>query len=265
MMKKFAIVGNPAAHSLSPKLFYAGYHLSDAQSDNSLNMSYSVLEGSNIEECIASLKEQGYSGANVTAPFKEAVMKFVTDADAVCKTIGAANLIKFEGNRVFGFNTDYTAVKRIADEFIGSKNGRLQNLKAFVIGCGGAGKAAALACKDAALQTYITNRTMSKAIEYAGKIGVQALDFERCNLMLKVLKEGGVAAGGNLLIIYTLPLQIEQFAPDSFTGATVVEANYKNPCINSGSGKQWLVYQAIEGFRLFTGLTPDENAMHSAL
>ncbi|MBR3302634.1 MAG: hypothetical protein IKI67_00395, partial [Bacteroidales bacterium] len=90
MMKKFAIVGNPAAHSLSPKLFYAGYHLSDAQSDNSLNMSYSVLEGSNIEECIASLKEQGYSGANVTAPFKEAVMKFVTDADAVCKTIGAA-------------------------------------------------------------------------------------------------------------------------------------------------------------------------------
>ena len=30
----------------------------------------------------------------------------------------AANLIKFEGERVCGFNTDYTAVKRIAEEFI---------------------------------------------------------------------------------------------------------------------------------------------------
>ena len=72
-MKKFALIGYPISHSQSPKLFKEAFPNSD--------MSYDLIERQTVEESIKELKENGYSGANVTSPFKESVMQFVTDPD----------------------------------------------------------------------------------------------------------------------------------------------------------------------------------------
>ena len=90
-MKKFALIGKPISHSQSPKLFKEAFPDGD--------MTYDLLERDTVEESVAELKANGYCGANVTSPFKESVMQFVTNPDETTKTLNAANLILFKSDK----------------------------------------------------------------------------------------------------------------------------------------------------------------------
>ena len=53
--------------------------------------------------------------------------------------------------------------------------------------------------------------------------------------------------------------------PD-FPEAVILEANYKTPCLEGHgrayvSGLRWLLYQAVAGYEIFTGESPDADAM----
>ncbi len=239
-MKKFALIGKPISHSQSPKLFKEAFPDGD--------MTYDLLERDTVEESVAELKANGYCGANVTSPFKESVMKFVTDPDETTKNLNAANLILFKGDKVFSYNTDYLAVRRIVRELAPKLK------KALITGCGGAAKAAALACRDEGLETIMTNRTLKKAEIFAEHIGIKAVSIAEADILLKKKDR-------DTLVIYAIP------SPDGILSETlkkgekdfmVIEANYKNPCLNPESGLKWLKYQASESFRIFTGTTPRE-------
>ncbi|MBO4691280.1 MAG: hypothetical protein J5604_00695 [Bacteroidales bacterium] len=45
----------------------------------------------------------------------------------------------------------------------------------------------------------------------------------------------------------------------------IIEANYKDPCLNPTTGRKWLLYQAIESFRLMTGMEPDFTSMSDVI
>ena len=262
-MKKFALIGNPISHSKSPELFRKAFPGS--------GLSYDLVERDTVEQSIACLKEKGYGGANVTAPFKESAMQFVTDPDPVSKALGATNLILFRNDKVFSYNTDYLAVRRMVRE-LRTRLCKSDYTAAAVIGCGGAGKAAALACLDEGLHTFISNRTMKKAEDFARNISgyhyeLETISIAEADSMLK-------NADGSLLVIYTIPVPDGVLSevlkscsqagqeptcnnPDS--RITVIEANYKNPCLNPESGIRWLKYQAVESFRLMTGIAPYES------
>ncbi len=246
-MAKFALIGNPIRHSMSPALFKAAY---DGASDT-----YDLIEAPDARQALAILREKGYSGCNVTAPFKEDVMEFVTSKDRPVEILGAANLLIFKGEDITAHNTDYIGVKEIAlreSEELG------RGAKAIVIGLGGAGKAAALAAKESGYDTLIANRSMQKAEDFAAKTGIRAVSLEDL---------GGEIRPG-CLIIYALPVEIEQIAKCSLAGATVLEANYRHPCLNTRKdvrkyigGIEWLVAQAVPGFTIFTGKNPDTRSM----
>ena len=129
--------------------------------------------------------------------------------------------------------------------------------KAMVIGVGGAGKAAALALVDAGYKTIIANRTIDKAKEFAAKIGAE---FAGLNEVADIVKNTSV-------VVYALPLKIEELKESDLSGALLIEANYKNPSFPSApnyvGGLEWLVNQAIPGFELFTGQKPDAERMRS--
>lgn len=104
---------------------------------------------------------------------------------------------------------------------------------AAVIGYGGAGRAAEAAASDAGLQT-------------------------------KVYRHDEVAAGVRAdVIIYTLPKAVEGI--DRLECGTLIEANYKDPCLRSHPGyvpgTSWHLMQAVLGFSLMTGEEPDPEAM----
>ena len=51
-----------------------------------------------------------------------------------------------------------------------------------------------------------------------------------------------------------------------FPEAIILEANYRTPCLEGRgrayiSGRRWLLFQAVAGYGIFTGETPDADAM----
>lgn len=249
-MDKFGLIGFPIKKSLSPMLFKEAYHG---------RWQYDLIEG---EEFEASWKEflDSYKGINITAPFKELAYAKSDILCPECKVIGATNLVVKTPEGLVAHNSDYSGVKKcIEDENI-TKGG-----KALVVGCGGAGKAAAVAALDLGLDLIVINRTQEKAIEFAGHLEsfypgrVEAKAFEDMNKVAQTCD----------ITIYTLPLAVE--GTDTLKCPVIMEANYKNPTFSAGRlaqegcryvpGKKWHLMQAVLGYEFFTGEVPDIEAM----
>ncbi len=76
------------------------------------------------------------------------------------------------------------------------------------------------------------------------------------------------------LVVYTVPGAagiVPGMSEDFLKNAILLEAEYKRPiltdlpCKRYVSGKRWLLHQALAGYSLFTGETPDLPSMESAL
>ena len=249
-MDKFGLIGYPIKKSLSPMLFKEAYHG---------RWQYDLIEGEDFEASWQAFLDS-YKGINITAPFKELAYARADILCSECKVIGATNLVVKTPEGLVAHNSDYSGVKRcIEDEGLAGKG------TALVVGCGGAGKAAAVAALDLGLDLIVINRTPEKAVEFARHLEgfypgrVQARPFEEMNDV----------ASGCAVTIYTLPLAIE--GTESLRCPVVMEANYKNPTFNAEKlaqegcryvpGKKWHLMQAVLGYEYFTGEVPDIEAM----
>ncbi len=275
-MKKFGLIGYPIGHSKSPIMFNTGYAGKPYH--------YELIEGEDFEESYRKFLRY-YDGINVTAPFKELAYAKADLHSLECGRIGAANLLVKTPAGIKAYNSDYYGIiltvlhhfsakdiplRPTPQECRGIMRGRLA--KALVVGCGGAGKAAVIAAIDLGLEVTLMNRTISKAEDFAAKepsVTVRPLDdFAQC------FRE-------NDLIIYALPSPTlglhEVVAMEGDAKPKLIfEANYRDPAFDEGlideirtkfpnteylPGKQMHLYQAIAGYDLFTGESPDVEAM----
>ena len=243
---KFGLLGYPVAHSKSPALFAAAYRHTPH--------TYQLLEYSSLRDGLEAALSEGFGGLNITAPFKEEVLSFVHNADSISHEAAAANLLIFNNGLINAFNTDYEGVKRSLSPFV------LPGEKALVTGCGGAGRAAALALRDLGMNVTIANRDYKKAQNYATKFGTAACPLDKIE---HFAQEASV-------IVDTLPSETSLYNNISFAGKLIFEAKYKNPALKEKcsldngkylSGILWLVNQAVPSFKLFTGENPDTEAM----
>ncbi|MDO4736097.1 MAG: hypothetical protein Q4B21_03670 [Bacteroidia bacterium] len=248
-MLKFGLIGNPISHSKSPALFKAAYP--------SQEFSYNLIEAPTCAQAMELFNSLEYKGINITSPFKEDIMQYITLPDRVTSLMGCANIAIKEDGELKSYNSDYYGVKLTLEEVLSGK----ENLKAMVIGAGGAGKAAALACVDLGMETFLANRSASKAAPYAEKIGAKYISLDQIPLYI-----------GNIdLIVYSLSFKIETLKPQSIRGKIIFEANYANPQFSTLegieyiSGKYWLYNQAVPAFKLFTGENPDTKAMREIM
>src|SRR3954471_21767532 len=114
------LLGHPVAHSLSPRMQNAAF------AARGLDWEYTAHDVEDALAGVASLRELGFAGANVTIPHKQAVVAACDEAEG-----DAVNTLVFRDGRVLGFNTDKEILAGITAR------------SACVIGAGGA--AAALA------------------------------------------------------------------------------------------------------------------------
>ena len=167
-----------------------------------------------------------YKAINVTAPFKMEAFAKADWASPECGKIGASNLLVKTSEGIKAYNSDYLGVKRIIEQ-------RGCSGSAAVIGFGGAGKAAYAAAIDCGLDTRLYRHA---------EIG------------------SGVSAD---LVIYTLPGEVEGCR--LIECDTLIEANYKDPCLKGHNGyvpgTEWHLWQAILGYSLMTGEQPDAEKM----
>ena len=280
-MAKFALIGNPIAHSKSPALFKAAYPGS--------HHTYSLLEAPTCREAMERFTQEGYSGCNVTSPFKDEVMQYVSLPDKISSTIGSANTIICKEGKLYSYNTDYYGVKETLADFLRDTGysfkgstptapavgaggagkaaalvvgaGGAGKAAALVVGAGGAGKAAALAVRDMGMEVFLANRSSDAAAPYAARIGAEYIPLEKIPL---VLPQTGI-------IIYNLSMEIPQLKNADLAGKVVFEANYAHPNLASSnascyiSGRYWLYNQAIPAYKLFTSEEPCTCAMRQVI
>ncbi len=244
-MRRFGLIGHPIGHSLSPELFRAGYSYPDD--------TYDLIEKDSFEEAF-SLFLQKYDAINVTAPFKEEAFLRADTSDEAAALLRATNLLVKEKVGIKAYNTDFTAVRSILNNLAASSDGCPEVL---VTGCGGAGKAAALASAMSGFPTIVANRDFFKARTFCDSVE---------NMEAVHLDADSLSACRFDILIHTLPLVPECVRNIDLTDRIVIEANYRNPglrdlCEKYGCryvhGTEWLVEQADAGFTVMTGKHPD--------
>ena len=235
-MKRFGLIGHPVAGSFSPKLFEAAY---------GGRYPYDLIEGAEFGASWQRFLDE-YDGINITAPFKEFAFRAVDALSDDARLCGAVNLAVKTPAGIVGYNTD------VAGVVLAVREAGLPVSEALVVGCGGAGRAAAVAALRLGCRVTLANRTPSRAAALAEELGCGWIPAEN------------LAALSPDLVIYTVPGPMDGFP--EFPEAIILEANYRTPCLEGRgkayiSGLRWLLYQAVAGYEIFTGETPDADAM----
>ncbi len=155
-MKKFCVIGNPIAHSLSPKLhnFWLKKNKIDAVYEKK------QLNEKEIPKLIESLRKTEINGVNVTVPFKNTIIPFLDDLSSEARKTNSVNTICIEESKIIGHNTDIAGFE-LALRYI---NFDVKRKKAFIIGAGGVSPSIIFALKNMGCENiYLTNRTLEKA------------------------------------------------------------------------------------------------------
>ena len=163
------VIGNPIAHSKSPKLH--NYWLSKYKI-NGFYIPFSVTNDK-LETSIKSLIELGFSGVNVTIPHKTNVLSFAVSITDRAALIGAANTLYFsKSGKIHADNTDgYGFIQNIIDEI---PEYDFYDKTALIYGAGGSARAIASALlSNGVKEVGITNRTRSKAQIISENLGAK--------------------------------------------------------------------------------------------
>ncbi len=155
-MKLYGLIGFPLAHSFSKKYFTDKF-----QRENILESSYELFEMEDLNNLPEILKQTAnLKGLNVTIPHKKNVIPYLNDLDdASAKRIGAVNTIKiYADGSTKGFNTDYYGFKQSLEEWFDRMGVSCENIKALVLGNGGAAKAVKVALEDSKIAFQVVSR-----------------------------------------------------------------------------------------------------------
>lgn len=148
-MNKYGLIGYPLSHSFSKRFFtdkFDSEGITDAIYDN-----YQLSDIGQVYHLINSISE--LAGLNVTIPYKESVIPFLSEPDALVEKIGACNCIKIKHGLLYGYNTDVYGFDRSL------KSKLLKNHdKALILGTGGASKAVAYVLDELGIPYYFVSR-----------------------------------------------------------------------------------------------------------
>ena len=137
--KLAALVGNPIAQSLSPRIHA---HWLEAYGIDGAYVPLLVRK-EDFAVVLRGLRAAGFAGVNVTVPHKEAAFALAERHDRFSRESGAANLLLFHGGILEGRNADVTGLIASLTEALGADG--LRGKSTVVLGSGGAARAAVLA------------------------------------------------------------------------------------------------------------------------
>ncbi|HEU0188636.1 MAG TPA: shikimate dehydrogenase [Gallionella sp.] len=277
MTDKYAVIGNPIAHSKSPQI-----HRMFAEQTGQ-DISYEAIEAplDNFEGMIRKLISQGYKGCNVTVPFKQRAFQLelpgiTTIQPEEIDDVQAANTLIFSNNSITLKNTDGTGLVRDIRE---NQNIPLSHKRILLVGAGGAVQGVIHPILDTSpTLLIISNRTIERAvsliklIERRSKyknIPVKALTFEQLGNEQFDVVINATSAG---LSDSELPLPTSLFAP----GALAYDMMYgretpfmkfarANGAAVISDGLGMLVEQAAESFFIWRGVRPETAPVIAAL
>ena len=161
MTDRYAVIGNPIAHSKSPQIHAAFAR----QTGQDIEYTRLLAPPDGFRVTLETFRAAGARGANVTVPFKLEAFDLADEVSQRAKDAQAANFLNFDGGRVRADNTDGAGFIRDVTRNLGiSMDGR----RVLLMGAGGAamGVLQPLLAQPPAILT-IANRTVEKALRLA--------------------------------------------------------------------------------------------------
>jgi shikimate dehydrogenase len=156
--KRFAVIGDPVSHSLSP-LMHTGWF-----ADHGIDATYEALPLRSDDPVAAIRALEGFAGVNVTVPHKEAAAKAATRGEGA-----VANVLRWEADgSISAFNTDGAGFLDSLDEDAPHWRGGVKQV--LILGAGGAALGVAQALAPHVEAIAIANRTASRAEAMAASI-----------------------------------------------------------------------------------------------
>ena len=262
------VIGWPVEHSRSPLIH--NYWLKQ----HSIAGEYrrEAVRAEDFPGFVAQLSERGYVGANITLPHKEAALR-LSEPDERAKAIGAANTLWREGNRLFSTNTDVEGFLANLDASAPQWDKSLREV--LVLGAGGAARAIVHGLIGRGVKNvHVANRSFARAQALRERFGaaVHPVRWEEI---------GGRRSDAGLLVNATslgmdghppLDIRIEDL-PASAVVADIVYAPLMTPLLaaarkrglRTADGLGMLLHQAVRGFALWFGVTPQVTGELRAL
>ena len=262
MADRYAVIGNPVAHSLSPRI-HAAFARACGQ-----DMEYGLLEAprEKFVEAVDAFRAAGGKGLNVTLPFKEAAFHYCTRLSAQARDAGAVNTLRFEA-QVRGDNTDGVGLCR---DLTRNLRFELHGKAVLVAGAGGAARGVIGALRAAgARPLVVANRTAERARELAARFadvagcGYEALAGRAFDLVVNATSAG---LAGEAPVLPAGLLREGMLAYEMVYGRdTPFLAAARAAGARASDGLGMLVEQAAESFFLWRGVRPDSGALLAEL
>ncbi len=158
--KKYAVIGNPIAHSRSPEI-----HLAFAKSCGiDLNYEKIQCEIPDFEKTVKAFQKNGGNGLNITSPFKNRAFLLCDETTVRAQMARAVNAIKFEDDgSTFGDATDGVG---LVNDLQNNHQYSIKNKRVLLIGAGGAASSVMGDILDEQpSEIVIANRTIEKALD----------------------------------------------------------------------------------------------------
>ncbi len=261
----YGIIGNPVRHSLSPAMHNAGF------ATMGMNWVYVPMEVTDIEQGMIGLQALGFKGVSVTVPHKAAVIKYLDEIDPVAEMIGAVNTLLYRTNSrgktvVRGFNTDWLGANTALAEKI-----KLQASRVLVIGAGGAAKAVGFGLAQAGAKVTIANRSTENGEKLAQWLDCDFLPLAEVNGMSADVLINTTSVGMEPAIddIVVPPVVLQHFSVVMDIVYAPLQTRLLQEAKAAGcetiDGLSMLLYQGAAQFKIWTGGTPPQLIMRSAL
>ena len=174
MVKKFAVIGHPISHTMSPFIHTRLFGLRNIDVEYlTLDIEPEQLAGE-ISGCLAPL-----TGYNVTIPHKENIIPHLNEIHESAKKYNAVNCVINKDGRLYGYSTDAYGFTRALESAGVKLSGRV-----LVLGAGGAARTLAREAADNGCDITIA---------------VRESDYEKANQLKGWLVENGGKANVKLL------------------------------------------------------------------
>lgn len=266
MSDRYAVIGNPVAHSRSPAI-HAQFAAQTGQ-DLSYERLLAPLDG--FVAAVDAFRAAGGLGLNVTVPFKLDAFAYAQRRSARAADAGAVNTLAFDAQGVFGDNTDGVGMVRDITQRLAF---RLDGARVLLLGAGGAARGVLRPLLDAGVALLtVANRTAPKASELAA----QANDPRARGCGFDALSDGfdlvvnATSAGlkGDAPVIPAAVYANVQLAYDMVYGARPTSFMCKATeagCRRVADGLGMLVEQAAESFFVWRGVRPSTDPVYRRL
>ena len=258
-MKKFAVIGQPIKHSLSPKIHY------EFAKETGIDISYEAIEidPKDFKQKTMQLFERGYTGFNVTLPLKELAYNLADEVSQKGRESKAVNTLWYDKTKILADSTDGIGLL----EDLSANQIVLRDKEIAILGAGGAVRSILPAIlSQNPKKIIILNRTLEKALSLASEfqdkrvvveaLAVDKIPEDRLDGIINATSAGTI--GGDFI-----------FNPIIFKGSSWTydlsyskeTTNFNQLAKNSGireclDGLGMLVHQAAASFQIWHGIKP---------